>query len=157
MTARASARGFTMIELLIVLTIALLLLGIATPRLLETNRRVALDGARSKVTAQVALGRAYATRFGRVSSLVLDPAGDRLSILVDTSVLGDKPAVTFQRVSLWDDLHVDLTASQPLICFDPRGLTVQTGACAGTQVVVRLQSGTERDSVIVSATGRVVP
>ena len=151
------AQGFTMVELTIVVTIALILLGIATPTLLETNRRVAVDSARSKVTAQVALTRAAATRFGRMSTLVLDAAGDRLSILVDTSVLGDKPAATLQQVTLWDDLRVDLTATQPLICFDPRGLAVQAGACSGGQVVIVLASGPENDSVVVSATGRVTP
>ena len=150
-------RGFTMIEMLLVLTIVLILLGVATPRLLETNRRLAVDSARSKVTAQIALTRAAATRYGRTSTLVLDAAGDRLSILVDTSALGDVPAATLQPVSLWDDLQVDLSATQPLICFDPRGLAVQSGACTGGQVVIRLQSGAERDSVVVSAVGRVLP
>jgi type IV fimbrial biogenesis protein FimT len=149
--------GFSMIELVVVLTIALVLLGVATPRLLETNRRLAVDSGRSKVTAGVALARAAATRFGRTSTLVLDAAGDRLSIVVDTSALGDKPAATLHRVELWNELRVDLTATQPLICFDPRGLAVQSGACAGQAVVVHLRSGPERDSVLVSATGRVTP
>jgi prepilin-type N-terminal cleavage/methylation domain-containing protein len=155
--ARPGTHGFSMIELVVVLTVALVLLGVATPRLLDTNRRLAVGSARSKVTAQVALTRAAATRFGRTSKLVLDAAGDRLSILVDTSALGDKPAATLQLVSLWDDLRVDLSATQPLICFDPRGLAVQSGACAGQPVVVYLRSGPELDSVVVSVTGRVTP
>lgn len=149
------ARGFSMLELIVVLTIALVLLGIATPRLLETNRHLAVQNARSKVIAQVALTRAAATRYSRVSTLVLDAAGDRLSILVDTSALGDQPAATLQPVDLWGDLRVDLSATQPLVCFDPRGIAVQSGACTGSAVVVYLQSGPERDSVVVSATGRV--
>ena len=149
--------GFTMIELVLVLVIAMILLGIAAPRLLETSSLVAVDNARSKVTAQVAMTRAAATRFGRLSTLVLDVAGDRLSILVDTSALGGASPATLQQVDLWGDLSVDLGASQPLICFDPRGLAVQAGACTGQPVVIRLQRGSVLDSVLVSATGRVTP
>ena len=116
---------------------------------------MAVDNARSKVTAQIALTRAAATRYGRTSTLVLDAAGDRLSILVDTSAIGGAAAATLQPVALWDDLQVDLSATQPLICFDPRGLTVQSGSCAGQQVVIYLRSGPVQDSVVVSATGRV--
>jgi Tfp pilus assembly protein FimT len=144
------------IEVVLVLAIAMILLGIAAPRLVDTNATMAVDNARTTVTAQVALTRASATRFGRLSTLVLDAAGDRLSILVDTSALGGAP-VTLQRVDLWEDLAVDLGATQPLICFDPRGLAVQAGACTGQPVVIRLQRGAVRDSVVVSATGRVVP
>lgn len=146
-----------MIELTLVLVIAMILLGIATPRLLETNGLVAVDNARSKVTAQVALTRAMATRFGRVSTLVLDAAGDRLSILVDTSTLGGAPPAALHEVDLWDDLAVDLGSTHPLICFDPRGMAVQTGACAGAEVVIRLERGPARDSVVVSAVGRISP
>jgi type II secretory pathway pseudopilin PulG len=149
--------GFTMIELVLVLVIAMILLGIAAPRLLETSSLVAVDNARSKVTAQVAMTRAAATRFGRLSTLVLDVAGDRLSILVDTSALGGASPATLQQVDLWGDLSVDLGASQPLICFDPRGLAVQAGACTGQPVVIRLRRGSVLDSVLVSATGRVTP
>ena len=146
-----------MVELVLVLVIAMILLGIAAPRLLQTNSHVAVDTARSKVTAQIAMTRAAATRFGRLSTLVLDVAGDRLSILVDTTALGGGVPATLQQVDLWDDLAVDLGATQPLLCFDPRGLAVQAGACSGQPVVIRLQRGPARDSVLVSATGRVTP
>lgn len=146
-----------MIELTLVLVIAMILMGIAAPRLMETNGRMAVDNARSKVTAQIAMTRAAATRFGRTSTLVLDVAGDRLSILVDTSALGGAPPATLQQVDLWEDLAVNLGASHPLICFDPRGLAVQSGACTGQAVVIRLQRGTVQDSVTVSAVGRITP
>ena len=155
---RVGARGFSMIEMIVVVTIALILLGIAAPRLLESNRRIALASARSRVTAHVALTRAAATRYGRTSTLVVDAAGDRLSILVDTSTLGDEPAITLQQpLSLWDELRVDLSATQPLLCFDARGIAVQSGACTGQPLTVFLQSGPERDSVVISAVGRLTP
>lgn len=146
-----------MIELVLVLAIAFILLGIAAPRLMETSSAVAVTEARSKVTAEIAMARATATRFGRISTLVVDAAGDRLSILVDTSALGAGLMATLQLVDLWSDLGVNLQATQPLICFDPRGLAATVGACTGQAMVIRVQRGLVRDSVIVSAIGRVTP
>ncbi len=151
------AGGFTMIELLLTLTIALILLGIALPRFGETNSRVALASARSKVTVAVSAARAAATRFGRISTLVVDVAGDRLRVEVDTSALGGELPILLREVDLWSGLGVNLRASDPLICFDPRGISVASGACTGRAVVIRLERSGLQDSVVVSATGRVVP
>jgi len=124
---------------------------------METSGRVALDSARSKVTVAVSAARAAATRFGRVSTLVVDVAGDRLRVEVDTSALGGGVPILLREVDLWSGLGVNLRASDPLICFDPRGISVASGACTGQAVVIRLERGGVRDSVMVSATGRVLP
>ena len=71
-----------------VVLIALVLLGIATPRFLNLSGRVAVGEARAHVTSSVSMARAAAVRFGRVSYLVFDAAGDGLLVLVDTSALG---------------------------------------------------------------------
>ena len=137
--------------------IATVLLGIAAPRLAHVSGRVAVGDARSLVTSSVAAARAAAVRFGRVSYLVLDAAGDRLLVQVDTSSLGGAAPASLGEVDLWEELSVNLVATQPLLCFDPRGLTVAVSPCTGTGAVVRLQRGAFTDSVVVSATGRVVP
>lgn len=143
--------------MIFVVAIATVLLGIAAPRLLHVSDRVALGDARSTVTATVAAARAAAVRFGRVSHLVLDAAGDRMLVEVDTSALGGAPPVSLGTVDLWEELGVNLGATQPMVCFDPRGLAVAVSPCTGTGVVVRLNRGGIADSVVVSATGRVVP
>ena len=139
------------------MTIALILLGVAAPRLMETSGRVALQSARSQATMAVAAARGAATRFGRVSTLVLDVAGDRLGVEVDTTALGGGAPVRLRNVDLWSELGVNLQASDPVICFDPRGIAVASGACTGQAVVIRLERNGMRDSVVVSSTGRVVP
>jgi len=146
-----------MLELLLTLTIATILLGIAVPRLMESNDRMALQSARSRATVAVSAARAAATRFGRVSMLVLDVAGDRLRVEVDTSSLGGQPPVLLREVDLWTDLGVNLRASDPVICFDPRGIAVASWPCTGQPVVIRLDINGTRDSVLVSSTGRVAP
>lgn len=137
--------------------IAAILLGIAAPRLAHVSGRVAVGDARSRVTASVAAARAAAVRFGRVGYLVLDAAGDRLLVQVDTSSLGEAPLASLGEVDLWDELAVNLSSTQPLLCFDPRGLTVAASPCTGSGAVVRLQRGEFTDSVVVSAAGRVLP
>ena len=149
--------GFTLIELVFVVTIATVLLGIAAPRLLDVSARVAVADARSQVTASVAAARSAAVRFGRVSYLVLDAAGDRLLVQVDTSSLGGAPPDSLGAVDLWEQLAVNLGATEPMLCFDPRGLAVAVSPCSGMGVVIRLQRAEVTDSVVVSATGRVTP
>lgn len=153
----AARRGFTLLELTFVVAIAAILLGIAAPRMLHVSARVAVGDARSRVTSSVSAARAAAVRFGRTGYLALDAAADRLVVEVDTSVLGGAPAVSLGEVDLWDDLGVNLGATQPLLCFDPRGLAVAAAPCTGQGVVVRLERGGFTDSVVVSATGRVMP
>ena len=148
-------RGFSMIELIMVLAIAAVLLGIAVPSLLGTSSRVALTDARSQVSSFVSLARAAASRYGRTGYLVLDVVTDRMEVQIDTSGSGGQPPVTLHGVNLWDELGVDLGASYPLLCFDPRGLSIPSGTCTGTRVVVRLERGSDRDSVVVSSTGRI--
>lgn len=137
--------------------IATVLLGIAAPRLAHVSSRVAVGDARARVTSSVASARAAAVRFGRVSYLVLDAAGDRLLVQVDTSSLGGALPALLGEVDLWDELSVNMGATQPLLCFDPRGLATAAPPCTGQGVVVRLQRGAFSDSVVVSAVGRVVP
>lgn len=150
-------RGFTLLELVFVVAIAMVLLGIAAPRLIHVSGRVAVGDARSRVTSSVAAARAAAVRFGRVSYLILDAAGDRVLVQVDTSSLGGALPVMLGMADLWEDLSVNLDSTQPLLCFDPRGLAVAISPCTGEGAVVRLQRGEFTDSVVVNAIGRVVP
>lgn len=146
-----------MLEMVFVLAIALALLGVAAPRLLLTSHRVALTNARYEVTAATAQARAAAVRHGRISYLTVDVALDRLRILVDTSAEGGGPAVEVGTTDLWQELGVNLRASHPVVCFDPRGLSVPSMVCPGAPVTVWIERGGRQDSVVVSTTGMVFP
>lgn len=140
-----------------VLSISAVLLGVVTPRLMDSSASLALANGRSKVSSAVSLARATATRHGRVTYLVFDVALDRIRVEVDTSFVGDQTPVSVHRLDLWTDLALDLQATEPLLCFDPRGISVTTAICPGTGAVVYLQRGATLDSVVVSSTGRVAP
>lgn len=152
---RGGPGGFTFVELVVVLGIAAVLLGIAAPRLSSLSGRVAVRDARSRVTAAVSSARAAAVRHGRTSTLVFDAAGDRLLVRVDTAVMGGGPPIALFEQDLWEELGVNLMASHPALCFDPRGLAVASAGCADQAVVVRLARGATTDSLTVSAVGRV--
>jgi len=105
------------------------------------------------------LAREYgATVFGQrmllqIRKLMLD----RLRILVDTSADGGRPAVEVGTTDLWQELGVNLRASHPVVCFDPRGLSVPSAVCPGAAVTVWIERGGTQDSVVVSSTGMVFP
>lgn len=151
------APGFTFIEMLLVLMLAAILLAVAIPPLLSTRISVALNNGRARVSSAVSAARAASSRYGRTSYLVLDVAADRIRVEADTTAAGGQPPVTLHRLDLWRELRLDLSATEPVVCFDPRGLVVSSGPCPGTGVVVYLARSSRTDSVVVSATGRVAP
>lgn len=150
-----AAPGFTLIEILVVLMLATILLGIAIPTLISTRDGVALNNGRARVSSAVSAARATSSRYGRTSYLVLDAAADVIRVEADTTADGGQPPVTLHRLDLWSELRLNLRATEPLLCFDPRGLAVASGPCPGTGVVVYLDREALTDSVVVSSTGRV--
>lgn len=153
----SGAPGFTLIEMLLVLTLATVLLGIAMPAVVSTRDSVALNNGRAGVSSTVSVARAASSRYGRTSYLVLDAAADEIRVEADTTADGGQPPVTLHRLDVWSELRLNLRASEPLLCLDPRGLVVAAGPCPGTGVVIYLDRGVHTDSVVVSSTGRVAP
>ena len=140
-----------------VLTLASILLGVAAPRLMEASASVAVVNARARASSAVSLARTAALRYGRVAYLVLDVSADRIRVEVDTTLAGGATPATLHVLDLWDDLAVNLRASDPLVCFDPRGLTVPSALCPAGSVVIRLERGARTDSLVVSPTGKALP
>lgn len=157
-SSSAPAAGFTLIEMLLVLTLATILLAVATPALVSTRAGVAVHNGRARVSAAVSMARAASSRYGRTAYLVLDVAADQIRVDADTTADGGQPPVTLHRLDLWSELRLNLRATEPLMCFDPRGLVVTSGACPGAgAVVVYLDRDAVTDSVVVSSTGRIAP
>lgn len=152
-----TARGFSLIEMLLVLTLVAILLGIAVPALVTSNSSVALTNARARVSSAVSMARAASDRYGRTAYLVLDAAADEVRVEADTSTDGGQTAVVLHRLDLWSELRINLRATDPLLCLDPRGFTVSVPPCPGTGVVAYLDRDASTDSVVVSANGRVAP
>ncbi len=133
-------RGFTLLELLLVITLIGLLSGLAFPRLAG-----ALDGIRAgQAASRIALAheRARALALGEQHTAVLRVTPDSLTVLVNDSVRWGLPGPASDGATL------SLGAAQTP--YAPNGFAL--GAANTTYVV---QRGVARIEVLVSRLGRV--
>lgn len=138
--------GFTLIEILVVLTVILLATTIAAPRLNGVIAGQGTRGAIDQITADITLARSYAVREGFPASVRILSATE-YQVTVDTSVTAPKLVKT---VRLQDDYTgVQLTPATGRLTFNTRGLL-------RVQEFTRVKAvrGTARDSVQISSIGR---
>lgn len=143
MSAHSSTRGFSLIELLIVVTIMGIMLGLSIPSYQRYLASASLKGARREIASEIQQlrARAMATHVAQTIHFALDSIGAR-------------------------DFHVHngtVTASWDL----PRGITYASGSSAGltlntdgrastsTYIILRDSRG-QRDTVSVQLSGLVL-
>jgi prepilin-type N-terminal cleavage/methylation domain-containing protein len=135
-------RGFSMIELVLVLALLGLLLGIALPSLSSALDRVEVRASAAHIAAAHARARLMAITQSRVLVLTVDAA--RLSIHVrgnTTPVWSDRgPALN----------RVSLTGPARTFTFSPEGFSLGL-----SNATLRLSRGSATRTVIVSRLGRV--
>jgi prepilin-type N-terminal cleavage/methylation domain-containing protein len=109
------SRGFTLIELVLVITIAAVLVGITT---LVFSRVQAGLATRSAVTSFLGLhaqARSMAVERGQLTRLTVNEEEAMVTVLLDS--------IPVNAVPLGDRFGVTLTAGGGLVlCFNPRGL-----------------------------------
>lgn len=144
-------RGFTLVEMLIVVAVMSILALFAAPKfegLYEANR---LASARQEVTTAIATARAAAIQKGRPSTLSI--TGNQLTVTV-TNSSGTQTTV-IPRSPLDTLYGVRVSGTATTLAFDPRGfLTTSLGAGIGK---VYLSALTRSDSVCFTATGQIIP
>jgi type IV fimbrial biogenesis protein FimT len=141
----AMPRGFTLVELLLTMTLAGVLLAIAVPGLGALRDRLTVDAAASAITAAHARARVVARTERRIAVLALTPDSIVLRVVVapgDTLERWRGPGPGIGGVS---------TAGMPrIVLFAPSGVSM--GLANGTYSVAR---GGFRKQVIVSRYGRI--
>lgn len=113
---KRSNAGFSMLELVIALTIGAVLTGIAVSSLSGVQGRIAVRGARSSFQSLHARARVQAIELGRTVRLNVDPVGDSVWISTSTE--------TLQTVHFDDEFNVDIqlrTSALLRICMTSRG------------------------------------
>jgi prepilin-type N-terminal cleavage/methylation domain-containing protein len=148
------ARGFTIIELAIVLVIASVIMTMAAPRVAAAFRQRAVSSAADQFVLAHSLARSTALRYGRVSELHVDPAAARFWVEVDTSGTGVRDTVGF--VHSMADAGVKVISSRTLLCFDARGLATTSNTCPPGDATIVFSSSRSVDTVRVTTLGKVL-
>ena len=143
--SRNERRGFTLIEVLLIVAIIGIVAAISLPRLSSASRRTGVRNARAAAVNMYATARNAATEANRVTRLRM--TGDSMVVLrnsasgvgLDTIV----PSVDFAK-----RYGVTLSRTTDSLVIDPRGFST-----AGTIRVIKDSATT--DSLTVNAYGRL--
>ena len=137
-------RGFTLVEMLVVLALVSLLTTIAMTRLVPLLDWIAADGAARDVTTALAVTRTAAVlRGGRA----------RLRIAADSLRVDREGPAGWEPYARWagpSSAGVSLTVSNPEIIFSPLGIA---WGASNTRVVLR--RGSQIETITTSRLGRV--
>ena len=137
-----SRRGFTLIELVIVLVIGSVLAGIAMSGFGNARGGYAVRGARNTMTSLHARARVHAIERGTRVLLVVDPGGDSITIRRGTTVI--------ETIRFQEEFGVDIRTSSGAavtLCMNPRGFADE--ACNSFTAPVRVTFWQAADSASV--------
>ena len=147
----ADTRGFTVIELLIVIVLMGLVSAMAYPSMSQARATTSLRSARAQFSTSLATARAAAVRWGRPAQLTR--SGNSIQVRADTGGTGVFVALT-APVALDSQFNVTLSATIDSIVFGPRGLATNLSSSGAQFALVR---GTIRDSVCLTRLGEMAP
>ncbi len=152
-TVRRRGHGFTLIEMLIVLTIMGALLAVLMPNMVTAVRQRATSGSVDRLMIAHGLTRATAIRLGRVAELHIDAANKRFWVEVDTSGTGVRDTVGMVNQL---DAALTVTSTRSLLCFDARGLATARGACEAGDAIITVSTQGRTDSLQITVLGKVL-
>jgi prepilin-type N-terminal cleavage/methylation domain-containing protein len=135
-------KGFTLFELLIVMTVSGIVLAIAVPRARAGLDRAVVRSAATDVRATLGLARTLALAGHAVIVVDVDSAGGMLRIRRGSAVL--------QSRGLQHAHGVELRATRDSVTYDPYGM----GRGASNLSVV-IRKGVAAETVFVSRLGRI--
>ena len=138
-------QGFTLIEVLMVITIVGILLGVVVPRYGAVSGAMSVHSAKQELGSLLAQGRATAIQTDQTVLVVR--SGNMMSLI---GINGTGSTIISQQ-DLRSQFGVDVSASRDTVTYDSRGMV--TGNSATLKFVV--SNGSTRDSVCLMALGKV--
>lgn len=149
-------RGFTLLEVIIVLMLLAIIAAMGAPRLSAAMRSRTTRSASDQFAAAHSLARATALRYGRVAQLHIDPSTKRFWVDVDTSANG-----VGQRATVWytrdlTQTGLAMSSNRSLLCFDARGLPLVLGSCESGDATVIFSMSDKADTLRTAALGKIL-
>ena len=138
-------RGFTLIEVLMVITIVGILLGVVVPRYGAISGAMSVHSAKQELGSMLAQGRATAIRTDQTVLVVR--TGNVMSLI---GINGTGSTIISQQ-DLGSQFAVTVSASRDTVTYDSRGMV--TGNSSTLKFIVT--NGSTRDSVCLMALGKV--
>ncbi len=153
MTRRLPAglrRGFTMIEMLIVVVVIGLMLRVALPYLRTGIAKANVTGALSAIASLHSVARTSAIQKGRTAVLVVDHANAKALVLLKKtgSTAFDTVGSVVDLASRWG---VTVTTTTDSTVFTPLGI----GQGSANNTIITLRSGFA-DTLVISTAGRLI-
>ena len=143
------ARGFTLIEVLIVLVISTILMSMAVKAFGATSSNLAARQARNVFNGMAARARAQAIEGGFTTMLVANIPGDSVWIFANGRVV--------ENVRFAEEMGVDIQASAVTvrICMSPRGYANTNCNSFNSAVKMAFVQGAESETIEILPLGQI--
>lgn len=141
---RKTPKGFTLVEILIVIAIMGIMTMLALPKMGNMNDRNQMRSAKDGIAAKLSAARAAAIATGRQSKFYIE--GDSMRV---TTFSGATETAKGTTVYLSRQFGVTLLSPNISIVFDGRGMTSNSGS------IVKFQRNALTDSLCISPIGLV--
>jgi prepilin-type N-terminal cleavage/methylation domain-containing protein len=145
---REPQAGFSLVEMLIAISVMGLLLAMAIPRVRDTMNSREVKSARAALATTYARARIYALQQRRPAKVHFSGS----SVWVTTPNSAGIDSTVGAILNLGSIHGVNLNATEPTVTFLPTGLLQQA---LGEALVVRVGRAGKRDSVVISGYGRL--
>lgn len=150
-------RGFTLVEAMIVLSLIGVLAMVGYPALSGWQAQQAVRAASGQFLARYSLARSSAMRYGRLSQLQIDTAGDRFWVEVDTSATMTGAVDTLAPIEYVGEVFgVTMESTRSTVCFATSGLPTQALGCSPGDVTVVFSRNGVVDTVQATVLGKTL-
>ena len=152
MTSPIGRRGFTLVELLVVMGVIGILLAMSVPAATRYAGRIRLSAATREIMGLLSLARSSAISSRHEQTVLVDVEAGRLSIE------DSQDAAQVRAVSLASNVDIRLTTSDGQELDTPARLVFQpNGSLAGRSIEVTLSDGSRAQTISVAApTGAII-
>ena len=146
---RRGSRGFTLLEVMVVLLIGSILMSMAVKGFGATSSNLATRQARTVYNGMVARARAQAIESGFLTLVVANIPGDSVWIFANGQVV--------ENVRFSEEMGVDIRASSPTVrlCMSPRGYANLDCNSFTSVMKMSFVQGAEEESIEILPLGQI--